>query len=269
MSLPSSTLSWISAWALAALSGAAGAQVTGAPAPAETTASAGSLEAVNVKGVKDPATLPVRFIYMLNRVVAEKAEGRWVARWRVTGPDRMSLVPGVRLWIEGKSDEEITPVQVDGQGLVAWPAMPQAQADVSELVSNQRKGAMRLKGEFESTLPADGMSTTDFARSVDVLERAWKEVKGQIPWAFRWVIPSYNGVGICQPDRSAEAYWEGPQGRTALMYMHKTKGRWAGMQCAVVRSGAKLPEGARLVAAPGTRLIPWLPGITGDQVSYE
>ena len=94
-------------------------------------------------------------------------------------------------------------------------------------------------------------------------------MKGQLPWAFRWVIPSYNGVGICHSDKVPEAYWEGPQGRTSLIYMHKTKGRWAGMQCAVVRNGVKLPEGARLVAAPGTRLIPWLPGITGDLVSYE
>jgi len=136
-------------------------------------------------------------------------------------------------------------------------------------VSNQAKGQMRLRGDFETTLPVDGMSTTDFARAVDVLERAWKEMKGQLPWAFRWVIPSYNGVGICHSPQVPEAYWEGPQGRTGLIYLHKGKGRWAGLQCAVIRAGVKLPDGAKLVAAPGTRLVPWLPSVTGDAVSND
>lgn len=248
-----------------AVSTTAGAESAPLPAPAASQAAAPDavLAPVAVEGKRapDPGIIPARFIYLIDDLARRHASELILLNFKAHALKQKTPAPGTRLVVELANEEEL-PVGMAEDGTLSLPPLTPAQAEKAKLIPNQPKGTMGLRLNLEVVPKVASITPAQVAKAEAQLRALVGDVKGLLPWAFRWMLPGVSGVALCQPIGEAPAYWSSSQGTHRILFLYETKDR---KQSCAVLDPAGLPPEARLQASATATLGPWLNGLTGSK----
>jgi len=233
------------------------------PAPAASATPELVLAPVAVQGKRapDPAIMPAKFIYMIDRVARKHASELIRLDFKAHASKQKLPAPGTRLVVELDSEEEL-PVGMAEDGTLSLPPLTPAQSETAKLIPNQPKGSMGLRLSLEIVPKVATVTPEQVTRAEAQLRGLVGDIKGLLPWAFRWMLPGVSGVALCQPVGEAPAVWNSSRGTHRITFLYESQDR---KQSCAVLDPAGLPADARLVAAEGARLGPWINGLTGTK----
>lgn len=253
------------ALACGTVSTTAGAEA--APLPAATASQAAAPDAVLApvavegKRAPDPGIIPARFIYLIDGLARRHASELILLNFKAHALKQKTPAPGTRLVVELANEDEL-PVGMAEDGTLSLPPLTPAQAETAKLIPNQPKGTMGLRLNLEVVPKVASITPAQVARAEAQLRALVGDVKGLLPWAFRWMLPGVSGVALCQPAGETPAYWSSSQGTHRILFLYETKDR---KQSCAVLDPAGLPPDARLQASAAAELGPWLNGLTGSK----
>ncbi|MDT8998296.1 hypothetical protein RQP53_03285 [Paucibacter sp. APW11] len=264
---------------LAALVSASGvARAEGAEAKPEA-----SLAPVEVVGKRspDPAVMPAKFIYKIDRIAQKHGNETVRLDFKVVGKNGGRPARGTKIEIEfDDGSEEVLDVGLDAKGLVRLPPLSVERSEHAKLITNQPKGSMGVGLELDVLAKPATLSPAVLQKTDQTLRAMVTDFKGLLPWAFRWLIPDVSGVALCQPIGEPPGHWQWANGSSRLLYLYETdqfgdedEAAEAGdkkaakvekpkSQCAIL-SARGLPEDARLQVPASAKLGPWINGLTG------
>lgn len=250
---------------LGGLMPAAQAANAGVAQPATAAASAPDLVlapvAVEGKRAPDPAIIPAKFIYLIDGV-AKKYAGELIRLdFKAHAKGQKIPAPGTKLLVELENEDEL-PVGMAEDGTLSLPPLAPAQSEKAKLIPNQPKGSMGLRLNLEVVPKVDALTPEQVKRAEAQLRGLVGDLKGLLPWAFRWMIPGVSGVALCQPAGDAPGVWVSSQGAHRISFLYESKDKT--QSCAVL-DPAGLPADARLQASASATLGPWINGLTGSK----
>ncbi len=217
--------------------------------------------AVQGKRAPDPAIMPAKFIYLIDGVARKHASELIRLDFKAHASKQKLPAPGTRLVVELDSEQEL-PVGMAEDGTLSLPPLTPAQAETAKLIPNQPKGSMGLRLSLEVVPKVASLTPEQVGRADVQLRNLVGDIKGLLPWAFRWMLPGVSGVALCQPAGEAPAVWVSSSGTHRITFLYETKD---GKQSCAVLDPSGLPADARLQAAAGATLGPWINGLTGSK----
>lgn len=248
-----------------ALAGSARAAEASASVPAVAASAAPDLVlapvALQGKRAPDPAIMPAKFIYLIDGVARKHASELIRLDFKAHASKQKLPAPGTRLVVELDNEDEL-PVGMAEDGTLSLPPLTPAQAETAKLIPNQPKGSMGLRLNLEVVPKVASLTPEQVGRADAQLRHLVGDIKGLLPWAFRWMLPGVSGVALCQPAGDAPAVWASSSGTHRITFLYETKDR---KQSCAVLDPAGLPADARLQAAAGATLGPWINGLTGTK----
>lgn len=236
----------------------------GTAAPAATTASPDAVlapVAVQGKRAPDPAIIPARFIYLIDGVARKHASELIRLDFKAHAAKQKLPAPGTKLVVE-LADERELPVGMAEDGTLTLPPLTPAEAETAKLIPNQPKGSMGLGLSLEVIPQVATITPAQVERAEAQLRNLVGDIKGLLPWAFRWMLPGVSGVALCQPQGEAPAYWTSSKGTHRITFLYENPQKK--QNCAVL-DPTGLPADARLQASAEAALGPWMNGLTGTK----
>ena len=174
----------------AALLLACGISSTGI-APAQTSSiETPSTEAVEVKGLKNPALMPYRKAYDLAAGVEQAGGSHARLAIRVTSAESHQPMPDLNLRIVGENTDARVPVSPDGH--VDLPLDKAFYADNADIVANKPAKTLKVDIHVVPQLPASEIRFSDLAEATSAGQSALAQI---LPWYVRAVMPALHGVG--------------------------------------------------------------------------
>lgn len=246
------------------------------PADAPASEADFQLSRVEVTGKRavDPAIIKTEFIYKIQNIVDQYADGlvslRWRAFSRANKDDRSvrdgapppALKPGTVMFLDLANGEE-RQIRFDAEGYLQLPPLSNELAAKSAITTNQPKGTVGVTMNFKILPTVDNLTPEMVIRTNRALERINADIKQLLPWAMRWVLPTVNGLSICQSQSESPAQWRSSRGSHRIVYLYENQKK--SQSCAVFHSLDGLPADARLEASPSSVLMPWITGWTGSK----
>lgn len=241
-----------------------------------------SLAPVEVVGKRspDPAMMPAKFIYKIERIARKHSNDTVRLQFKVVGKGGGRPKPGTRLEIEfDDGSDEVLNVGLDAKGIVTLPPLSEERSEHAKLISNQPKGSIGVGLNLEVLVEPAALSPALLAKTDQTLRAMVGDFKALLPWAFRWLIPDVSGVGLCQPMNEPPGQWQWANGSSRLVYLYESTGfnddedeepkaapkqAKPKAQCTVL-SPRGLPPDARLQVPAGAQLGPWINGLTGSK----
>lgn len=217
--------------------------------------------AVQGKRAPDPAIMPAKFIYMIDRVARKHASELIRLDFRAHATKQKKPAPGTRMVVELDNEEEL-PVGMAEDGTLSLPPLTPAQSETAKLIPNQPKGSMGLSLNLEVLPKVNSLTPEQLGRADAQLRNLVGDIKGLLPWAFRWMLPGVSGVALCQPAGETPAVWASAGGTHRITFLYESKDK---KQSCAVLDPAGLPADARLVAGEAATLGPWINGLTGTK----
>ena len=221
------------------------------------------LAPVSVAGKRapDPAIIPAKFIYLIDGVARKYAGELIRLEFKAHAKGQKLPAPGTRLLVALENEEEL-PVGMADDGTLSLPPLTAAQSEKAKLIPNQPKGSMGLRMNLE-VIPKVGTVTPDQVRRAEAQLRGLVgDIKGLLPWAFRWMLPGVSGVALCQSAGEAPGAWVSSQGMHRITFLYESQDK---KQSCAVLDPAGLPADARLQVPEGSTLGPWINGLTGTK----
>ncbi|MBB2484095.1 hypothetical protein H5407_02535 [Mitsuaria sp. WAJ17] len=217
--------------------------------------------AVQGKRAPDPAIMPAKFIYLIDGVARKHASELIRLDFKAHASKQKLPAPGTRLVVELDNEEEL-PVGMAEDGTLSLPPLTPAQSETAKLIPNQPKGSMGLRLSLEVIPKVGSLTPEQVGRADAQLRSLVGDIKGLLPWAFRWMLPGVSGVALCQPAGEVPAVWASSSGTRRITFLYESKDR---KQSCAVLDPAGLPADARLQAPAGATLGPWINGLTGTK----
>ncbi len=251
-----------------ALADAAPAAQTATPGAAQAAPHAASAPdlvlapvAVAGKRAPDPGIIPAKFIYLIDGLARKYAGELIRLDFKAHAKGQKLPAPGTRLLVELENEDEL-PVGMAEDGTLSLPPLTEAQSEKARLIPNQPKGSMGLRLNLEILPKVASLTPDQVGRAEAQLRGLVGDIKGLLPWAFRWMLPGVSGVALCQPVGDVPAAWVSSQGRHRITFLYESKDK---KQSCAVLDPAGLPADARLQASEAATLGPWLNGLTGSK----
>ncbi|MGM9513966.1 hypothetical protein ACS5PK_06915 [Roseateles sp. DB2] len=217
--------------------------------------------AVQGKRAPDPAIIPARFIYMIDGVARKHASELIRLDFKAHASKQKLPAPGTKLVVELANEEEM-PVGMAEDGTLSLPPLAPEQSATAKLMTNQPKGSMGLRLNLEIVPKVGTVTPEQVGRAEAQLRGLVTDIKGLLPWAFRWMLPGVSGVALCQPAGEAPAVWTSSRGPHRITFLYESKDK---KQSCAVLDPAGLPADARLQASAEATLGPWINGLTGTK----
>jgi len=234
-----------------------------------------SLPQVDLSGKRqaDPAVLPAKTIYFIQRAVDRYGDGlvevQFLAYARgKKGPNgesekvaRKDRVPPTGLKIDVDTEDDVLPVKLDAKGLLILPKISEAAAEKAKLLSNQPKGSLALTLDFKLNVDESSLTPELLQRTNKAMDRVMAEVKSLLPWGFRWILPEVSGLALCQANGEPPATWVSSAGSQRIVYLYENMDK--SKNCALLTGAQQLPPDAKLKVSGDAKLEPWMNGFTG------
>ncbi len=156
-------------------------------------------EAVEVKGLKNPALMPYRKAYDLAAGVQQAGGSHARLAIRVTSAESHQPMPDLSLRIVGENTDARVPVSPDGH--VDLPLDKAFYDDKADIVANKLAKALKVDIHVVPRLPAGEIRFADLAQATSAGQAALAQI---VPWYVRTLMPSLHGVGLCYPGQGQE-----------------------------------------------------------------
>lgn len=217
--------------------------------------------AVQGKRAPDPSIIPARFIYLIDGVARKHASELIRLDFKAHASKQKLPAPGTKLVVE-LANEEVLPVGMAEDGTLSLPPLTSEQSATAKLIPNQPKGSMGLRLNLEVVPKVGSLTPEQVGRAETQLRHLVGDIKGLLPWAFRWMLPGVSGVALCQPAGEAPAVWASSSGTHRIIFLYESTDK---KQSCAVLDPAGLPADARLQASAEATLGPWINGLTGTK----
>jgi hypothetical protein len=156
-------------------------------------------QTVTVHGVRDPAIAPYADAYRMLGTVREASGGKVDLLIRLLSATSLQPIPDLELSLRGETISE--KLRLSPDGFLEVPLDKRYLDDRAEILTNKKKGSVRVEFYFVPKLPQEGITYGDMAASIGAAKRAVKEI---VPWYLRMLGSSIDKVRLCYPDEGRQ-----------------------------------------------------------------
>ena len=162
---------------------------------------------VQIKGVKDPAILPYKKAYDVMSKIRNAGSDHVQIIFRVTSHESHQPIKDLSIYIQGSKTYET--LDISPSGYFSIPMDKEAYDDNADFISNAKKGSLEVGMFLVPNLPKDKINYADIVAVVKDAKLARAEI---VPWYWRIVMPTINGIGLCYPDDRQTVLIQGARG---------------------------------------------------------
>ena len=155
----------------------------------------GTVQTVQISGVKDPEIMPYEKAYDMLSRVRKVSDGKMDMVIRVLSAQTLKPIPDLEISLQGEQSFE--KLALSPEGFLTIPLKTEALADKAVFLTNKKKGSLRVEYFFVPKLPKENLRYGDIAASIAAAKRVRAEV---LPWYLRAILPAISEVRICFPD---------------------------------------------------------------------